>query len=101
MWLGLNDIAVEGTYVWEEDGSLATWTEWTLPPISSSSDCVEMDSSLFDWDDKDCSGSEDFVCQNGSGSTLLCAIACIGGHINGLGNTYMNSDGMSSPESSL
>ncbi len=65
-WLGLNDIGLEGNLVWEKDGSLATWTEWSTSPNSGSYDCTKMLAG-FTWDLTTCTEHRQFACQNGTG----------------------------------
>ena len=60
-WIGLTDIAQEGTFVWS-DGSLLVWTNWETQPdnYNFSEHCVEnMHSSVIHnritWNDNSCS----------------------------------------------
>lgn len=70
-WIGLNDQAREGTFVWES-GSDATFRDWgLLQPddglIFGSEDCVAISVPLVgvvaQWYDEDCDMRADYVCE--------------------------------------
>jgi hypothetical protein len=70
-WIGLNDQAKEGTYVWA-DGTAAGYTVWVTGAPNNGGfggkeqDCVEMMSTLFSgygWNDGECSNQRHFVCE--------------------------------------
>ena len=62
-WLGLNDIAEEGVWVWS-DGSPVTHTKFGLgqPDNSGNEDCVEMKSNGF-LNDRSCGVLLHFFCE--------------------------------------
>ena len=63
-WFGMNDLDVEGTWVWE-DGSTVTYTNWdTSEPNDwgSGEDCGYIKTS-GKWNDYPCDTSHNFICQ--------------------------------------
>jgi hypothetical protein len=63
-WLGLNDIANEGQWVWE-DGSPLDFTRWQggQPNDFDGEDCGVMRAEADDWNDNDCADLRPFVCR--------------------------------------
>lgn len=67
VWLGLNDLSLEGTYVWS-NGATATFTNWSQGQPGSQSadeDCVVMIKGKNDggkWMNRHCDEKNDFVC---------------------------------------
>jgi CD209 antigen len=63
-WIGLNDIASEGNFVWVTD-SASSYTNW-LPPsepnAGTDEDCTEFRSS-GEWNDEVCANTQDYVCE--------------------------------------
>jgi hypothetical protein len=56
-WIGLNDINVEGTFVWV-DGSTSSYRQWDTdePNNSQNEDCGELLANRY-WNDLHCSNS--------------------------------------------
>ena len=63
-WLGLNDLAVEGTFRWS-NGELPTYTNWAAsePNNAADQDCVTMSEVDGLWSDIDCTNNAAFVCE--------------------------------------
>ncbi len=72
-WLGLTDLAVEGDFVWEKDGSAVNWTQWLTAPNADGSDCTKMKTN-FEWDVKGCTENREYACENGTGAMGDCVI---------------------------
>jgi hypothetical protein len=69
-WIGLNDIAEEGTFVWDQTGLPPAYTNWgsSQPDdYDSNEDCCELnyltDPAL--WNDNECTNARHFVCEAG------------------------------------
>jgi hypothetical protein len=64
LWLGLNDVTLEGTFVWE-DGSSVGYTHWASmePNNSGDSDCAEKRGSNGFWYDQQCLSSQIYACE--------------------------------------
>ena len=67
VWIGYDDVEVEGTFVWK-DGSTSTWVNWrgSQPDdYRGAEDCVHMrlDTNSKGWNDLPCSGKLGFVCK--------------------------------------
>ena len=63
MWIGLNDIDTEGTYVWT-DGSNGDYTNWYSPSEPNNwkdQDCVVIFYDDGKWQDVDCDGNDDGI----------------------------------------
>ncbi len=63
-WIGLDDRAQEGTFVWSS-GAAPTWTGWApgQPDDADGEDCVALDPGAAGaWSDWDCDGNKGFVC---------------------------------------
>ena len=73
MWISLNDIASDGTYVWNSTGQgLYPWQEgigyanWArTQPDSGAEDCIGMDySKEKGWNDFNCTFIYDAMCES-------------------------------------
>ena len=69
VWLGLNDVKVEGRYTWS-DGSVVKYRNWEVnqPPIGTSgqlSDCTVIDPRTVNgtWSSTPCNGLRGYVCK--------------------------------------
>ena len=65
-WIGFNDIAIEGTWVWS-DGSPVTYTNWNTGEPNNSGgneDCGQiLYSPTGKWNDSSCSSSNPYICK--------------------------------------
>ena len=64
-WIGLNDIASDGSMVWTEDGSSAAFTNWygNNPATSTVQNCVKKKlTQEGKWDDVGCGKELDYAC---------------------------------------
>ena len=63
-WIGLSDVASEGTWVWSS-GSSSTYTNWGSgePNDSGGEDCTHIYTS-GSWNDLPCSSSRAYVCES-------------------------------------
>ena len=73
-WIGLNDQANEGVYLWT-DGGPVTYTHWApgiSSPYSEAEDCVESSGRLmkYHWQSSSCNNCRDFTCKKGT--MMLC-----------------------------
>ena len=74
-WIGLNDIAVEGNYVWEFQSNLQPNFEFWYPGYGSGStenDCVILlggHNILFKglWDEARCTSQNAYICEKEEG----------------------------------
>ena len=67
VWIGYDDIEVEGTFVWK-DGSTSTWANWRGGQPDNhrgAEDCVHMqlNTESRGWNDLPCTGKLPFVCK--------------------------------------
>jgi len=66
-WIGFNDRAKEGTFVWE-DGSTSTYTSWHSGEPNDSDhkeDCAQLNRfGDYTWNDANCDGEIYFVCES-------------------------------------
>lgn len=84
-WIGLNDRAVEGQYVWDGTSSqIAHWQRWISGQpdnAGNSEDCVQLiDGSNANWNDIGCGAILAFVCSAGgllSAPRLGVATCCL------------------------
>ncbi|PFX30431.1 Macrophage mannose receptor 1 [Stylophora pistillata] len=74
-WIGLNDLAVEGSFRWEADKTLVNYTYWaTNEPnnFAGSEDCVVVwaFSSGGKWNDDYCDSENYYICEKPGGQNL-------------------------------
>jgi hypothetical protein len=65
-WIGLNDRATEGTWLWE-DGTGPSFTSWNTgePNDSGGEDCVHINHARAGgWNDYPCANAQPFVCES-------------------------------------
>jgi hypothetical protein len=70
-WIGLNDVAVEGTYVWTPSTALS-YTNWRSGEPNNGGgygeeDCVEVEPAGL-WDDQACTDLQPYVCEDSCSS---------------------------------
>ena len=66
-WSGLNDRAIEGTFVWDSSGQPFTWGPWmpsNIPNNNQDNDCVKLKNG-GDVDTKQCNENRYIICQSG------------------------------------
>jgi hypothetical protein len=65
-WMGYNDVAVEGTFVWD-NGDTSTFTNWCSSEpnnVNGNEDClVQNHAERICWNDVDCSRLYQIVCE--------------------------------------
>jgi hypothetical protein len=68
-WIGLNDLATEGTYAWD-DGTALAYTNWYAGQPNDpggTSDCVETNyqynQGAGQWNDQTCTQNRSFICE--------------------------------------
>ena len=69
-WIGLDDKATDGTFVWNEDGSTPTYTNWygSNPVLHAVQNCVKKklltsgNVNQGKWDDVGCGKELDYAC---------------------------------------
>jgi cysteine-rich repeat protein len=63
-WLGFNDIAVEGSFVWANGDpvSYVHWSPGEPNDYANSEDCADFETSTY-WNDSTCSSTLPFVCE--------------------------------------
>ncbi|MFN7144503.1 MAG: C-type lectin domain-containing protein, partial [Myxococcota bacterium] len=63
-WIGFNDRAREGTWVWD-DGSPVTYTRWNAgePNNSGDEDCTQLTWASAHWNDWACTSSSTYICE--------------------------------------
>ena len=64
-FIGLNDIANEGVYVWHEGGHAVGYTNWAVdePAVDSTKRCVSVSNTDGTWKKEDCGSSLEGLCQ--------------------------------------
>jgi len=65
VWIGLTDGVFEGTWLWETDGSAATWYDWGpgYPTNNTGSNCAVFDKGTLSWNDTECNTTSEYACQ--------------------------------------
>ena len=66
IWLGLNDKANEGSFVWETSGMNVTYTNWLYfapDNAQGQEDCVRFYEDTGKWNDAPCIARLPFVCE--------------------------------------
>ena len=70
LWIGYNDRAVEGTFVWSRTGMAASFTDWGAiePNLMTEENCVDIknhtDGVAF-WRDNSCEVEQPSMCKAG------------------------------------
>lgn len=65
-WIGLNDRAVEGVWVWDANGEEADWDRWAAAQpddFGGNEDCVEWRVDGGGWNDRPCDDLRAFLCE--------------------------------------
>jgi len=62
-WIGLNDYATEGTFLWVATGLSPHFTNWRAGEPNGSGDCVNMAVSDGTWGDEQCTVTRLYVCE--------------------------------------
>lgn len=64
-WIGLNDLAVEGTYRWIDYADKVTYTKWATSPTFNGpvSKCTEVKDPQKGWEIVDCALKRKFICE--------------------------------------
>ena len=62
-WIGIQDISIEGSFVYESSGQTIGYTNWNSnePNNSGNEDCVEI--NFLQWNDLPCNIMLSFVCE--------------------------------------
>jgi hypothetical protein len=63
VWLGLNDLATEGTFLWEAEESPVSYDNWEVSQPNGDGDCGAMSLSAGDWYDRGCAETKPYVCE--------------------------------------
>ncbi|XP_062551279.1 C-type lectin 37Db-like [Armigeres subalbatus] len=72
LWIGLNDLALEGRFIWHALGLGPVFTQWKKDEpnnLNQSEHCTHMwwqptNNLFWDWNDDGCSREFNFVCEN-------------------------------------
>ena len=74
-WIGLNDQANEGVYLWTDGGpvSYTHWAPGVSTPYSEAEDCVENSGRdmKYHWQPSSCGNCRDYTCKKGIEQNLL------------------------------
>ena len=67
IWIGSNDIATDGVWVWEDGKPWGVYTSWNSgePNGGNNEQCVEMFKTKSGWNDGRCGDVRPFVCKKG------------------------------------
>ena len=69
-WIGLNDIANEGSFIYNSDQSSISWENWRNGQpnnVAGGQDCVAANNNgNGKWDDDKCDDLKSFVCEKGT-----------------------------------
>ena len=70
-WIGVNDIASEGTFVYDSSGTTIVYENWNPgePNDSGGEDCTEI--KYGNWNDMPCTTELSFVCEE-YGKSVFC-----------------------------
>ena len=65
IWIALNDVAVEGSWVWEDGVALGAYNSWNSdePNGGNNENCVEMYDESGKWNDMPCGDGRYYVCK--------------------------------------
>ena len=67
IWIGIDDISLEGTYTYASDGKSLTYTNWNIGQPNNSGnneDCVFLlNQHELKWGDAPCSTKKFFICE--------------------------------------
>lgn len=65
IWIALNDVAVEGSWVWEDGVALGAYKSWNSnePNGGRNENCVEMYDGNGKWNDMSCGDGRYYVCK--------------------------------------
>ncbi|CAH1265253.1 COLEC11 [Branchiostoma lanceolatum] len=83
VWIGLNDIEEEGTFVWEDGEDLGSFSDWSPGepnngPASGPADCVRIKGGTGTnlWGDYPCTTQYGVICEKGSESSGYTNLGC-------------------------
>jgi hypothetical protein len=65
-WIGLNDLASEGTMLWEAGGAPSLYTHWAAQQpddFDGTEDCVELLADGRGWNDRPCTDLRAYLCE--------------------------------------
>jgi cysteine-rich repeat protein len=92
MWIGVNDVSVNLTYVWASGSAYGAYTNWAggePSDVSGTDDCGVMLDPAGTWDIQDCTTSKAYVCEGpglcGNGVSASTQQCDDGGLVNGDG----------------
>ena len=66
VWIGLNDVASEGTMLWEAGGAPILYTHWAAQQpddFDGTEDCVELLADGRGWNDRPCTDLRVYLCE--------------------------------------
>ena len=75
-WIGVNDKANEGNFVYASDNSSIAWNDWADGQPNSykgNQDCVAVINERMGWDDRQCNGADvfHFACVRGGKCQII------------------------------